>query len=250
MTNQKEMGYGWLAKARFEQENALKQQSQNWKVARWQAYWEDVRKGTVKSIKYYILITSLGLFTSPEKLQEIAGLPSTPELHTTVKLENMDDKPTAEPRRKRKSNTAHGPIGAWLAYSLKADDRQWDDFREACRKGAITYTNGTYPIIISNSGPFTSPEKIQEALGLTALPEVKEAARAKFSEKTQPWTKEGDELQYCDVDLRYLDKIEEISDGEDILIWVDFKQRCGWLAHSMKSRVGCEDVNNSKENAE
>lgn len=49
-------------------------------------------------------------------------------------------------------------LGALLAYSLKADNREWEDFRKACRTGALLDT--TYPIIISSSGPFTSLEKI------------------------------------------------------------------------------------------
>ncbi|KAF3896061.1 hypothetical protein GTR04_1151 [Trichophyton interdigitale] len=272
MTNQKDLGYGWLAKAKFERDKAQKGDD-NWKVARWQAYWEDVRKGAVKRMVYLVLITKSGPISSPEKLQEIAGLTSPPEVYKTVKMKDFDQEPPAEPREEEKVQYCtvgnlrairamtygvhqsvwfrNGPLGAWLAYSLKADDRQWEDFREACRTGAIPYTNGTYSIVISNGGPFTSPEKLQEILGLPAPPELKEAARAELSEDIQPWPKEGDIMQYCDVDLCYLDKVEEVSEGEDILIWANREKRCGWLAHSVKAKVGGEDVDasNGKENA-
>ncbi|EGD90967.1 hypothetical protein H112_01553 [Trichophyton rubrum D6] len=273
MTNQKDLGYGWLAKAKFEQDKLLKEKSDTWKVARWQAYWEDVRKGTVKRMVYLVLITKSGPITSPEKLQEIAGLTSPPEVYTTVKMKDFGQEPPAEPREEEKVQyctvgnlqavkaATYGvhqlvwfrdaPLGAWLAYSLKADDRQWEDFREACRTGTILYTQGTYPIIISNAGPFTSPEKLQEMLGLSAPPELKKAARAELSEDMRPWPKEGDLMQYCDVDLCYLDKVEEVSEGEDILIWANRKKRCGWLANSLKSKLWGEDVDasNGKEKA-
>lgn len=273
MTNQKDLGYGWLVKSKFERDKVLKEKSDNWKVTRWQAYWEDVRKGTVKHYVCLVLITKSGPITSPEKLQEIAGLPSLPEVYTTVKIRDSDEEPAAEPNEEEQVQYCtvedlqavkaaaygvtqlvwfrDGPAGAWLAYSLKSDNRQWEDFREACRTGAIPYTYDTYSIIISNAGPFTSPEKLQEILGLSAPPELKEAMRAELSDDINPKLKEEDIVQYCDVDLRYLDKVEEVSEGEDILIWADLNQKCGWLAHSVKSRAGGEDVeaSNGKENA-
>ncbi|EFE40277.1 hypothetical protein TRV_04971 [Trichophyton verrucosum HKI 0517] len=272
MTNSEDEEYQRLVRWKFEQDKKRKG-DESWKIARWQAYWEDVRKGTVKHYACLVLITKSGPITSPEKLQEIAGRPSLPEVYTTVKLKAFVEEPPAEPKEEDQVQYCtlgnlqavkaatygvtqlvwfrDGPAGAWLAYSLKSDNRQWEDFREACRTGAILYTYGTYSIIISNAGPFTSPEKLQEILGLSTPPELKEATRAELTDDIHPKLKEGDIVQYCDVDLRYLDKVEEVSEGEDILIWADLKQRCGWLAHSVKSRAGGEDVeaSNGKENA-
>ncbi|KAM5446360.1 hypothetical protein MaudCBS49596_006619 [Microsporum audouinii] len=230
------MGYGWFAKARFEAKKALEEEYRHPRAAAWAAYWEDVRNGTVKKQLYPILITKSGPFTSPQALQEIAGLPSPPEVISSVRLRDYE-------------NLTYGQavpiwfdgdrLGALLAYSLKADNREWEDFRKACRTGALLDT--TYPIIISSSGPFTSPETIQEVLGLLELPEVKETTRTSLSVPVKTFESNEEKVQYCAIDLGYLGKIEEYSEGEDIVVWVQFEHRYAWLAHSVKSKV--EDQN-------
>lgn len=96
------MGYGWFAKARFEAKKALEEEYRHPRAAAWAAYWEDVRNGTVKKQLYPILITKSGPFTSPQALQEIAGLPSPPEVISSVRLRDYETVPPAEPREEDK----------------------------------------------------------------------------------------------------------------------------------------------------
>ncbi|EEQ33594.1 hypothetical protein McanMca71_004635 [Microsporum canis] len=236
MTNRKDMGYGWFAKARFEAKKALEEEYRHPRAAAWTAYWEDVRNGTVKKQLYPILITKSGPFTSPQALQEIAGLPSPPEVISSVRLRDYEIVPPAEPREEDKVQYC---VVENFFRIKNLTYGEWEDFRKACRTGALLDT--TYPIIISSSGPFTSPEKIQEVLGLLELPEVKETTRTSLSVPVKTFESNEEKVQYCAIDLGYLGKIEEYSEGEDIVVWVQFEHRCAWLAHSVKSKV--EDQN-------
>ncbi|KAK2823000.1 hypothetical protein FQN49_007571, partial [Arthroderma sp. PD_2] len=242
MTNQKDMGYGWFAKARFEANKASKERSP-WAPGVWEASREDCRNGTLKKVTWPVLITTSGPFTSPVKVQEIVNLPSPPEVKSgsEATLECIREEPS-EPREEDKvqycevedthfhmiKDRSHGESiliwfhgelrGAWLAYALKTEDKsEWDDLREACRNGVLR--ESLYPIIIADSGPFTSPQKVQEVLGLQASPEMRGTTRATFSEEQLADPREEDKVQYCEVDIDHLKMIEAYSEGEDVMIW-------------------------------
>ena len=109
-----------------------------------------------------------------------------------------------------------------------------------------------FPIIITSStGPFTTPEKLQKAAGLSSLPDVQWTTRTSLldseGEKESRSSDSGnpEKVQYCDVNWKQLVQIKEYSDGEDVIVWFKGKKRFAWLAHSVKQKSG-DQIGNRK----
>lgn len=121
--------------------------------------------------------------------------------------------------------------------------------REAWEAAAARHRAGVvqpeprFPIIITcSTGPFTTPQKLQEAAGLSSLPDVQWTARTSvFDSEGEEGSKGPDgekpeKVQYCDVNWEQLIQVKEYSDGEDVLVWFKGKKRFAWLAHSVKQK--------------
>ncbi|KAF3479658.1 uncharacterized protein GIQ15_06634 [Arthroderma uncinatum] len=265
MVNQSDMEYGWFAKARYEASKASEKEA---RLAKWGEAWEalrrDRRNGTVKKLWTPILITSSGPFTSPEKVQEVLKLPSTPKMGSAPTASLFEEESIAAEREDRvqycEVETDHrytimrqsygemvmiwfhgGRRNAWLAYGLKTETEcQWEAFRKASRTGELK--EKLYPIIINTTGPLTSPQKIQELIGLSSPPEVKDTTMGRISELEHESQKEEYKVQYCMIDFEHLSLIEAQTEGEDVVIWIDGRRRCTWLAHSMKKKDEGQDI--------
>ena len=93
-----------------------------------------------------------------------------------------------------------------------------------------------FPIIITKStGPFTTPQKLQEVAGLSSLPEVKWTSMSSFL-KSEVEAKRQEKVQYCHVDWDELRRVEKYSNGERVLVWFENEKRFAWLAHSVKQK--------------
>lgn len=113
----------------------------------------------------------------------------------------------------------------------------WEAAREARRNG--TYQKRLHPVFISSSGLFSSPQEVQEFVGLSSTPEMKRATKATWSQHEEPKEpQDSDRIQYCEVDRGQLRQIEQYSDGEQVLIWVGGRRIIGWLAKSKKKQDG------------
>lgn len=92
-----------LAKAKFERDKALKEQSGRplWSKEIWQAAAAADRAGVIQPERRFpvIITTSQGPFTTPQKLQEVAGLPSVPEVRETTRTSIWDPDVEEECRR-------------------------------------------------------------------------------------------------------------------------------------------------------
>lgn len=90
------LNYKLLTKANFERNKALKEASGKhcspWSKEAWQAAAERFRAGVVEPERRFpVIITSLGgPFTSAQKLKEVAGLSSVPEVHWTTRSSIWD----------------------------------------------------------------------------------------------------------------------------------------------------------------
>ncbi|KAF7513389.1 hypothetical protein GJ744_009810 [Endocarpon pusillum] len=111
----------------------------------------------------------------------------------------------------------------------------------ARNRAVVVKPERQFPIIITSStGPFTTPQILQEAAGLSSLPEVQWMTRTSFSASEEgsrdPDGEEPEKVQYCDVNLKQRLQVQEYSDGEEnALIWFQGKKRAAWLARSVKA---------------
>lgn len=115
------------------------------------------------------------------------------------------------------------PLSPWTA-------EEWQAAREYAKSGLPE--EARFPVIITSSGPFTTPEKIQEVAGLSSVPEVKRTTLTSvLEEEAKELDKE--EVLYCDVNWKQLKRVRAYSEGKDVIVWFEEKQRFAWLAHSM-----------------
>ena len=116
-----------------------------------------------------------------------------------------------------------------------------------------------YQIILtslSDPGPFTSAEKVQEVYGLKAVPEVKTATRIIQGPgwKVPEDSEKLGEVDYVEVDVDALSRVGECADGEEICVWVRGSRRSAWITHSMgepeQEDEGQESMKSKKESGE
>lgn len=99
--------YGWLAKAKLEEERARMQKFEEdkakkekdkshppWPPEAWHAAREQAMLGVPEAEKRFpvIIASSTGPFTTPEKLQKVADLSSVPEVKQTILTSILEEK--------------------------------------------------------------------------------------------------------------------------------------------------------------
>lgn len=55
-------------------------------------------------------------------------------------------------------------------------------------------------------------------------------------ESRDPDGEKPEKVQYCDGNWKQLVRVQEYSDGEDVLIWFQGKKRAAWLARLVKQK--------------
>lgn len=124
----------------------------------------------------------------------------------------------------------------------------WQAAGEAFRAGVVE-PERRFPIIITSStGPFPTPQKLQEVAGLQSLPDVQLMTMASWDDSAGSRgtdSKKPEEVRYCEVNLDQLSRVKEYSDGKDVLVWFQGKRRFAWLAHSVKQKSGNQDARSS-----
>jgi hypothetical protein len=114
----------------------------------------------------------------------------------------------------------------------------------ARNRAGVVKPERRFPIIITSStGPFTTPQKLQEVAGLSSLPEVQWTTKTSFFDSEEegskgPDSEKPEKVQYCDVNWEQLVRVKEYSDGEDVLVWFQGKKRAAWLARLVKQKSG------------
>ncbi|KAK2872130.1 hypothetical protein FQN49_002540 [Arthroderma sp. PD_2] len=210
-----------------------------------------------------VIITNSGPFTSPQKVQEVANLPSVPEVKwANIATYRVFDE-SQEPREKDKvqycmltleqvaqiEEYSHGEEvtlwldgnrrSAWLGYSKAENICQWEALREACRNGMLR--GQSYPVIVPGPGPLISPQKEQKIINFLTPPylEVRETSRAKWFEAQLAEPREQDKLHFYEVDTDQLSTIEARYPGEDVMVWIKGQRRCAWLPDAVKVENEC-----------
>lgn len=107
--NEVNQKYGWLAKAKFEEDKARKEKYGNptpWSKEVWQAATAAYLAGVVEPEKRFPVIITSGStgppFTTRQKLQEVAGLPSLPEVQWTTVTSILDEEQEEEDEEGKK----------------------------------------------------------------------------------------------------------------------------------------------------
>lgn len=160
-------------------------------------------------------------------------MPANPGQAKTRAEENEEarkKKVEAEKAQKLKDK----PYGLWAPGV-------WEAAREAHRKGI--YPKRLHPVILSDSGLFSTPQEVQTFVNLPSLLEVGWGSRATWSQEEEPKEpEEVDKMKFCEVDRTQFHRIEERTKGEEVLVWVQGRRRAGWLAFSRKGK-GEQDQN-------
>ena len=108
----------------------------------------------------------------------------------------------------------------------------WHAARERAMLG-VTETEKRFPVIITSStSSFMTLEKLQEVDDLSLIPKVKRTTLTSILEE-EAKELEKEEVQYCDVNWEQLVRVYDYSEGEDVIVWFQGKQRFAWLAHSV-----------------
>ncbi|KAK2799173.1 hypothetical protein FQN50_008562 [Emmonsiellopsis sp. PD_5] len=140
------------------------------------------------------------------------------------------------------------------AMIKKSNQKKFPWSPEAWKAAGEAHVRGEYrgissqrfPILFTPSGPgpFTTPEKIQEAGSLESAPGVIWSTESQWGPIELEPTEEDSQkngkarVQYCDVGFKEWKRIKEKTEGEDVVIWFNGKRRFAWLAHSMKQKLG------------
>ncbi|KAK2763196.1 hypothetical protein FQN54_009832 [Arachnomyces sp. PD_36] len=75
--------------------------------------------------------------------------------------------------------------------------------------------------------------------GLPTVPEIALGTRATWVQREEPKeVEEADKLQFCEVDRTQFQRIEQNTDGEDVLVWVRGQRRMGSWAKSKNENSG------------
>lgn len=138
-------------------------------------------------------------------------------------LEHKRKKTEAE--KAEKSKEPSGPRWGMAA---------WDAAREAYRNG--TYQEELLPIIISSTGMFASPQRLQTFLDLPSTPEMRWGSKATWWQDEMPNDPpEEDKLQFCGVNRTNYHRVRNNTEGKSVLTWVpEGIRRDGYLATSKK----------------
>ena len=99
-------------RAMSEADKARKRKSPPWSREAWQAA---ARAPVVQPERRFPIIITAGPFSTPQKLQEVAGLPSLPDVQTATRASFSDDDDEEEggsEERERMQYCRLGPAGA------------------------------------------------------------------------------------------------------------------------------------------
>lgn len=149
-------------------------------------------------------------------------------------------------RRRVEEEMAGKPSSPWPAEA-------WVRARKAYSAGVVK-PERRFPVVLTDVGPFTTPEDVLRVVGMESVPEVKWTVKTEFSmedsdydenddeekEKERQSSREeraatemetGEKVRCCDVNQRQLALVEEYSSGENILVWFRNKKRFAWVAY-------------------
>jgi hypothetical protein len=119
----------------------------------------------------------------------------------------------------------------------------WQAAAAAGRAGK-TKPESQHPIIVNNStGLFMTPQKLQEIVDLPSLPDVRRTTKTSLSgpkteEEANIKNPNPEKVQYCHVKWDQFRRVQEYSDGEIVIVWIQGKKRYAWQAHSVKQKNG------------
>lgn len=147
-----------------------------------------------------------------------------------------------------RKEVASKPSRPWSDETWMAAQRA---FAEGRREPEVRFS-----IVITKSGAFTTPEKIKEVAGMGHVPEVQYTTQTRFNEghgdynlvdkatkkeENSKIPRDGAAVRYCMVSSKHRRLIEELTNGDDILVWIDDEKKFAWVADSMISDVGKRD---------
>ncbi|KFY08402.1 hypothetical protein V492_06267 [Pseudogymnoascus sp. VKM F-4246] len=224
-----------LAKSKIESQNA---RTSPWSAEIWKAAGEAFLSGEESPPpRFRIAISQDSLISSAEKLQQLADLPTLPEIETT-RTAPRRDATEGEPISVWFGGTRRD---AWVAKSLKAMPENADievrtlsieEKKEIISKrpaspwpaeaweAARALPEPRFPIIISEDGLFSTIERLRELVDLPSSLEVETTtiSPAPWEDASTP-PGDGKEVQFCDVDYDVNSKIEDLTEGESIFVW-------------------------------
>lgn len=101
----------------------------------------------------------------------------------------------------------------------------------AAYKSGWTMPETRYPILISPDSPISSPEKLQQLADLPLLPELTTAIKTEMYDDSNP-----EEVQICDINWDQYLRLQDLTEGEDIIVWFQDTKRACWVAQSIKKK--------------
>ncbi|KAK2761230.1 hypothetical protein FQN54_001752 [Arachnomyces sp. PD_36] len=88
----------------------------------------------------------------------------------------------------------------------------------------------SYPIAISDSGPFTSAEELQKVSGPPV--EVKWVSKATLAEDEED-SAHAEKVMICELSEAQWNRIYR-SSMEQMFVWIDGKKRLGWVVQELE----------------
>ncbi|KAL3428489.1 hypothetical protein PVAG01_01998 [Phlyctema vagabunda] len=217
--------------------------------------------------RFPILISANSPISSPEKLQELADLPSVPEVLTTTKMsrftrsDNVDDGTDTDTVQichvsyhqqcLITQRTEYDDLCVWFEdmkritlvilmikpeaiAASKTSSTPGRSQVEAADKAGSTMPEVRFPIVIGADGPISSPEKLQELADLPSVPEVSWTVQTCIHLDDDEYGIGEGGLQICHVNYDGLLKIRERTESEYLHVWFQNTQRRALLILSIK----------------
>lgn len=216
-----------------------------WSAEAWQAASKAYMSGTDKPPPRFPIVISQDCFISTaEKLQQLADLPTLPQIETTRtaprRWEDLDA-PPADDREvqicdvdmdqlNRIEDVTEGEsISVWFRGTRR------DAWVARSSKPSTYRPPPRFPIIICVDSLFSSAEELQQFSELPMLPEIETTRIVPINYDDADGTPaDGKEVQICDVDEIEKSRIEYFTEGELINVWFKGATRTAWLARSRK----------------
>lgn len=189
------------------------------------------------------------MISTAKELQQLANLPTVPEIETTRtaprRWEDLDA-PPADDREvqicdvdwnqisKIKKVTEGESISVWFK-GTRRDACVVESLKPVSQNLNIEEPPPRFPIIICQDGLFSTAEKLQQFANLPILPEIETTRIVPINyDDADGAPADGKEVQICGVDVDQRINIDYLTEGETINVWFKGAKIEAWLARSLR----------------
>lgn len=189
------------------------------------------------------------MISTAKELQQLANLPSVPEIETTRTAprgwEDLDA-PPADDREvqichvdwkqlsKIKEVTEGDSISVWFR-GTRRDAWVAESLKPVSQNLNIEEPPPRFPIIICQDGLFSTAVKLQQFANFPMLPEMETTRIVPIScDDADGPPADGIEVQVCGVDVDQRINIDYLTEGETFNVWFKGAKMEAWLARSLR----------------